>query len=114
MLSTVKPALYALEGPGSINEGANGIFICSAIKARPAPTISWLFDGQPTNTSKFIASSTIEEPQQTSETVTATQNLTIVRVEKEDNKKILECVVKHEALDEPGHVNPKTIDVNCK
>ena len=95
--------------------GKNLTVSCDAANGRPAPTITWLFDGQPVDASRFVVGSTTEEPVQASETIAVMQNITLVGVRREDNKKVFVCSVGHEAFDIPSRLlDPTIVKVNCK
>ena len=61
-LTTVTRSLYAIIGQNITEK-------CDASLGRPAPTISWLFDGQPISTERFVVGPTAEVPDQATETI---------------------------------------------
>ena len=80
---------------------------------RPAPTLSWLYDGQPASADKFTKYPMKYLPLQEDETVTAGQTLSLKNASREDNKKEVVVIISHEALDVP-YTGSMEIMVDCK
>ena len=80
---------------------------------RPAPSIKWLFDGEPVTSPKFTVYRLETVPVQADETVTVGQTISLNDPSREDNGKPLTCEITNEALDEPSSKSDNVM-VECK
>ena len=74
----VIPVIAVSINQGYTEVGKNITQSCEAVLGRPAATnISWLFDGQPIDTSRFVVGATTEVPDQATETMTVKKVLSL-------------------------------------
>lgn len=108
----LKPLVFTFQSGGQVDVGEDSTAICTAMIGRPAPTITWLYDGQPIDTARMVITNRTRTPVQADETVTVSETLTIKKMRREDNKKGLQCLVEHELLDSPREIGTASMLVN--
>ena len=114
LLIAVKPLVFTFQSGGQVDVGEDSTAKCTAMIGRPAPTITWLYDGQPIDATRMVITNRTRTPVQADETVTVSETLTIKKMRREDNKKGLQCLVEHELLDSPREIGTASMLVNCK
>ena len=112
-LFSVKPLKFIWQLGGSGREGTSWNFSAEGQMGRPAPSIKWLFDGEPVTSPKFTVYRLETVPVQADETVTVGQTISLDELSREDNGKPLTCEITNEALDEPSS-HSENMKVECK
>lgn len=107
----LKPSMHAIQSDDSVDVGKNTTVKCQADLARPAPTFSWTFDGQPLS-DRFLVHDHQVVPVQEYETYSVKESVTLLKAMREDNEKELKAFIEHETLDAPRLMPPVTIKVN--
>ena len=110
----MKPLIFTFESGVYTDVGVDITAICTAMSGRPAPTITWLYDGQPIDTARMVITNRTKTPVPAGETVTVSETITVKKLTREDNKKDLQCLVEHELFDSPRVVGTKSMLINCK
>lgn len=108
----LEPQVFTFQSGGQTDVGGDSTAICTAMRGRPAPTVTWLYDDQPIDTARLVISNHTKTPVQADETVTVSETITVTKLTREDSKKTLQCLVEHELFDSPREVGTVSMLVN--
>ena len=108
----VKP-LISIQDKSPVDEGQSGNFSAEAQQGRPAPTVRWLYDGEPVHSPKFTVHDVKYFAVQEDETITSGQTCTLNNAQRTDNGKHVTFEFMNEALEAPK-TSDIEIKVNCK
>ena len=110
VLFSVKPSQPIIHGSGTIHENYSGTFTCTTYGCRPSASIYWRLDGF--NITSPQESTTYNG---TSETYTVSSNYTTDMLQRGDNLKTVECIVKHEYFPADSDLKTTlTLNILCK